>query len=36
MILTIHRGSHQIGGSCVELAAGGSRTILDLGRYRRS
>lgn len=29
--LTIHRGSHQIGGSCVELRAGGSRLILDVG-----
>ncbi len=31
MQLTIHRGSHQIGGSCVELATDGSRIILDLG-----
>ena len=31
MDLTIHRGSTQIGGSCVELSAGGSRIILDVG-----
>ncbi len=29
--ITIHRGTHQIGGSCIELAAEGSRLILDLG-----
>ena len=27
----IHRGSQQIGGSCVELAHGGQRLVLDLG-----
>jgi ribonuclease J len=32
LILTIHRGSHQIGGSCVELqAADGCRILLDAG-----
>lgn len=32
MILTIHRGSKQIGGSCVELrAANGERILLDAG-----
>ncbi len=32
MILTIHRGSKQIGGSCVELrAADGDRLLLDVG-----
>ena len=32
MILTIHRGSKQIGGSCVELrAANGDRLLLDAG-----
>ncbi len=32
MILTIHRGSKQIGGSCVELRAdGGERILLDFG-----
>lgn len=32
MILTIHRGSKQIGGSCVELqAANGARILLDVG-----
>ena len=30
--ITIHRGAHEIGGSCVELvSAGGSRILLDLG-----
>jgi ribonuclease J len=32
MILTIHRGTHQIGGSCVDLRAdGGDRILLDVG-----
>jgi len=33
MKLTIHRGSHEIGGSCVELVSnsGGTRIILDVG-----
>ncbi|HUS85391.1 MAG TPA: MBL fold metallo-hydrolase [Anaerolineales bacterium] len=32
MILTIHRGSKQIGGSCVELrSASGERILLDVG-----
>lgn len=31
MRLTIHRGTHEIGGSCVELAAGDDRLVLDLG-----
>jgi len=32
MILTIHRGSKQIGGSCVELrSASGDRILLDVG-----
>lgn len=31
--LTVHRGTTQIGGSCIELSAGdGSRLILDAGR----
>ena len=29
--LTIHRGTHEIGGSCVELRAGEDKLILDLG-----
>jgi ribonuclease J len=29
--LTIHRGSHQIGGSCVELSCDGTRLIIDAG-----
>ncbi len=32
MILTIHRGTHEIGGSCVELEYGGCRIVLDLGK----
>ena len=28
----IHRGAHEIGGSCVELEHAGSRLVLDLGR----
>lgn len=31
MIVTIHRGTREIGGSCVELTAGGSRLIIDAG-----
>jgi len=31
MNLTIHCGSDQIGGSCVELEAGGARVIIDIG-----
>jgi ribonuclease J len=31
MKVTIHRGTHEIGGSCVELEHNGSRIILDLG-----
>ncbi len=31
MILTIHRGSHEIGGSCVVLESGGQRLVIDLG-----
>jgi ribonuclease J len=31
MICTIHRGSHQIGGSCIELEHDGVRLILDAG-----
>ena len=30
--LCIHRGSHEIGGNCVELVTGNSRLIIDLGR----
>lgn len=29
--LTIHRGANQIGGCCTEIAAGGSRILIDLG-----
>lgn len=33
MLITIHRGTRQIGGSCIELSdGGGGRLILDVGR----
>jgi ribonuclease J len=31
VILTIHRGTHEIGGTCVELCAGTTRIILEAG-----
>lgn len=31
MKLTIHRGTHQIGGSCVELQSGDTRILVDAG-----
>ena len=31
MKVVIHRGTHQIGGSCVEVQAGESRILLDVG-----
>jgi ribonuclease J len=31
MKLTIHRGTHEIGGNCVEIATDQSRIILDIG-----
>ena len=31
MRITIHRGARQIGGTCIELAAGTSRIVLDAG-----
>jgi ribonuclease J len=31
MNLTIHRGTHEIGGSCVELRTGNTRIIIDAG-----
>lgn len=31
MQICIHRGSRQIGGSCVELESGGKRLLIDLG-----
>ena len=31
MKLTIHRGAHEIGGSCVELATPAARIVLDVG-----
>jgi len=31
MKLTIHRGTHEIGGSCVEIEDKGSRIVIDIG-----
>ena len=31
MEVCIHRGAHEIGGSCVEVHAAGKRILLDLG-----
>lgn len=31
MNLTIHRGTNEIGGSCIELQSGNSRILLDFG-----
>lgn len=31
MNLVIHRGTHEIGGSCVELTSGKSRIVIDIG-----
>ena len=31
MQITIHRGTHEIGGNCVEIATNNSRIILDVG-----
>lgn len=31
MNLTIHRGTHEIGGSCVEIESRGSRIVVDIG-----
>lgn len=31
MKLTIHRGTHEIGGSCVELSSGNTRILIDFG-----
>lgn len=31
MRVKIHRGTKEIGGSCIELEAGGERLLLDLG-----
>jgi hypothetical protein len=32
MKVRIHRGAKEVGGSCVEVAAGDSRIVLDIGR----
>jgi ribonuclease J len=32
MRIRIHRGTHEIGGNCIELEAQGKRLVLDLGR----
>ena len=31
MQLTVHRGTHEIGGNCIELRSGKTRIILDVG-----
>ena len=31
MRIIIHRGTHQIGGTCVELETGDTRILLDFG-----
>ena len=31
MRITIHRGTHEIGGNCIEIQSGSSRIILDVG-----
>ena len=31
MNLTIHRGTHEIGGTCVEISSTGSRIVVDIG-----
>ena len=32
MRVRIHRGAHEIGGSCLEVETAGSRIVLDVGR----
>ena len=32
MRVRIHRGAHEVGGSCIEVEAQGARLVLDLGR----
>ena len=32
MKVRIHRGAHEVGGNCVELASQGQRIVLDLGK----
>ena len=32
MRVRIHRGAHEIGGSCVEIEHHGKRIVLDVGR----
>ena len=31
MRVRIHRGTHEVGGNCIELEFGGQRILLDLG-----
>lgn len=31
MIVTVHRGTHEIGGNCIEVQSGNTRLILDVG-----
>jgi ribonuclease J len=30
--LTVHHAADEIGGNCIEIAAGGTRLVLDVGR----
>jgi ribonuclease J len=32
MLLIIHRGTHEIGGTCIELSSGQTRILIDIGR----
>lgn len=32
MLVTIHRGSHEIGGTCVEVVSDGTRIVIDIGK----
>jgi ribonuclease J len=32
MRVRIHRGAHEVGGTCIEVESSGSRIVLDVGR----
>lgn len=34
MIVTIHRGTREIGGNCVEVQSGDTRLVLDVSTLR--
>lgn len=36
MQLVIHRGTKEIGGSCVELKTANTRILINLGKFRTS